>query len=136
MATIPSDINGVTVEFASTVDKNVVQNMVEGLKLCIKTDVATGYALQKIYISSAYDSHTQPSRHMQQKAIDISRINGTKIVLGYPGAAETKAIVDAIQTCFEGYTVRRENYGPHIKKKLGQDWTVSGHDDHIHLSVD
>ncbi len=136
MATIPSDINGVTVEFADTVDKNVVQGMIDGLKHSIKTDIASGHTLQKIYVSSANDSHTSPSRHMQQKAVDISRINGTKIVLGYPGAAEIKAIVDAIQDSFEGYSGRRENFGPYLKKKFGQDWTVSGHDDHIHLSVD
>ena len=136
MATLPSDVNGVTVEFASTVDKNVVQSMVDALKHCIKSDIATGHVLQKIYVSSANDSHSAPSRHVQQKAVDISRINGTKIVLGYPGVDEVKAIVQGIQDCFEGYAQRRENFGPYIKKKSGQNWTVSGHDDHIHLSVE
>ena len=46
-----------------------------------------------------------------------------------------KPIVDAIQDEFETYSNRRENYGPHFKKKLGQNWTVSGHDDHVHVSV-
>lgn len=136
MATIPSSINGVSVEFADTVNKNVEQSMVDGLKHCIKTNIASGYTLQKIYVSSANDSHVSPSRHAQEKAVDISRINGTKIVLGYPGTAEIKAIVDAIQDSFEGYSGRRENFGPYMKKKSGADWEVSEHDDHIHLSVD
>jgi hypothetical protein len=92
MPTIPTTINGVMVEFASTVNTDVKQVMINGLKHCIKTNIAQGYALNKIYISSAYDSHTLPSRHMQQKAVDISRINGTKIVIDYPQNGANKAI--------------------------------------------
>ena len=135
MATIPSTINGVTVEFASTVNNDVEQVMVDGLNHCIKKNIATGYSLTKIYISSAYDSHKFPSRHMQKKAVDISRINDTKMVLGYPQGGAVTAIVDAIQTAFESFKDRRENFGPHFKKKLGKVHTVSGHKDHIHLSV-
>ena len=135
MPSIPSNINGVTIEFASTVNKDVDQIMINGLKQCIKTSIAAGHTLSKIYISSAYDSHTLPSRHMQKKAVNISRINGTKIVLGYPQNAAVKAIVDAIQDKFESFTNRRENYGPYLKKKLGQAQTISGHNDHIHISV-
>jgi hypothetical protein len=136
MATIPSVINQVTVEFGEDVVNDVDQRMVDGLKHCIKRDIAPNVVLTKIYVSSAFDSHTMPSRHMQQKAVDISRINGTKIVIGYPQGGATKAIVDAIQDSFESFAFRRENFGPHIKKKLGQNKTVAGHDDHIHLSVD
>jgi len=135
MASIPSTINGVSVEFSSTVNNDVEQVMIDGLTHCIKTNVATGHPLTKIYISSAYDSHKLPSRHMQKKAVDISRINGTKMVLGYPQGGAVTAIVDAIQTAFEGYKSRRENFGPHFNKKLGKAHTVSGHKDHIHLSV-
>lgn len=135
MPTIPSIINGVTIEFASTVNKEVEQVMINGLKHCIKTNITSGHTLNKIYISSAYDSHTLPSRHMQKRAVDISRINSTKIVLGYPQGGAIKAIVDAIQVAFEGFATRRENYGPHLKKKLGTNWAVSGHSDHIHFSV-
>ena len=101
MANIPSKINGVTVEFKSTVNKDVEQVMIDGLKHVIKTNIARGYTLNKIYISSARDSHTMPSRHAQGKAVDISRINGTKIVLGYPEGGSIKALVDAIQEEFE-----------------------------------
>ena len=47
-----------------------------------------------------------------------------------------KAIVDSIQTTFESYSHRRENFGPLFKRKLGKDHPVKGHQDHIHLSVD
>ena len=135
MPDIPSKINGVTVEFASTVKKGVHQRMIDGLNHCIKANVASGHTLSKIFISSASDSHSPPSRHTQEKAVDISRINGAKIVIGYPAGGFVKAIVDAIQTAFESYTHRRENFGPHFKKKLGLNHSVSGHKDHIHFSV-
>jgi len=135
MAHIPSVINGVTVEFGAGVVNDVVQSVVDGLAHCIKPSIAPGHPLVKIFVSSAFDSHTMPSRHMQHKAVDVSRINGTKIVIGYPNGGSLKAIVDAIQAAFESFGNKRENFGPHLKKKLGQEHPVDGHDDHIHLSV-
>jgi hypothetical protein len=135
METIPSVINGVTVHFGSAVHKDVSVTMINGLKHCIRPAVAAGYVLSNIYISSAHDQHVMPSRHAQHKGVDISRINGMKIGVGYPGVPAIKAIVDAIQTTFETFVGRRENYGPFFKKKLGQPHNVAGHNDHIHLSV-
>lgn len=135
MPQIPTTINGVSVQFASGVVNDVHQKVIDGLKHCLKTAIAAGHVLSSIYIASAFDSHQMPSRHMQHKGVDVSRINGTKIVIGYPQGGSIKAIVDAIQDKFESYAYRRENFGPHLKKKLGQNWTVSGHNDHIHLSV-
>lgn len=135
MALIPASINGVTVEFRSIVNRDVDQSVIDGLKHCIKPQIAAGHLLTKIYIYSASDSHSLPSRHAQNKAVDISRINGTKIQIGYPQGGAIKAIVDAIQNTFEHYGNKRENFGPHFKKKSGQPWSIAGHDDHIHLSV-
>jgi hypothetical protein len=78
MPDIPSSINGVAIDFGSSVNKDVTQNMINGLKACIKTDIASGYTLTTIYISSASDSHTGKSRHVTKQAVDISRINGKK----------------------------------------------------------
>ncbi len=135
MPILPSSINGVTVEFASTVGKDVTQSMVDGLNHCIKADVASGHTLNRIFISSAKDSHTSPSRHVSGKAVDISRINGLKMATHYGSNGAVTQITNAIQTTFETYSGRRENFGPHFKKKLGSEWSVSGHKDHIHLSV-
>lgn len=135
MPQIPSSINGVFVQFAGSVVNDVDQRMLEGLVHCIGSQIAGGHILSSIYISSAYDSHQMPSRHMQHKAVDISRINDVKIAVGYPMGGSIKAIVDAIQTNFESFIHRRENFGPFLKNKLGQSWTVPGHNDHIHLSV-
>lgn len=133
---IPGTINGVTVEFAGTVNQAVEDNLVAGLRHCIETSIAPGYSLRTIWISSANDSHEAPSRHAQGKGVDISRINGTRIAEGYSTSAEVRAIVDAIQTKFESFAGSRENFGPHFKRKHGMPHAVSGHGDHIHLSVD
>ncbi|MDR2153891.1 MAG: hypothetical protein LBE78_02515 [Burkholderiaceae bacterium] len=135
MAQIPSLINGVLVQFSGVVVNDVDQRVIDALELCINPHVATGHSLTSIYISSAFDSHQIPSRHMQHKAVDISRINGIRIAVGYPQNTSLKAIVDTIQDTFEGYSDKRENFGPHIKKKMGMSWNIAGHNDHIHLSV-
>jgi len=137
MAEIPSSMNGVIIEFSGSVNKNVDQKIVDALNFCIKTAIAPGYALNKIYISSAHDSHAYPSRHAQGqgKAVDISRINGLKMSLHYSSNSTVKEITNAIQEKFESFGYKRENFGPHFKKKLGNPYAVSGHDDHIHISV-
>jgi len=137
MPNIPNSINGVSVEFSSTVNKSVDQKIIDGLKKVIKPDAAKGHALTKIYISSANDKHKSPSRHVlgDGKAVDISRINAMKMSVHYSSNATVKAIVNAIQTEFENFKHRRENFGPYFKKKLGKDNKISGHADHIHLSV-
>lgn len=137
MPNIPNTINDVTIEFKSTVNKSVDQRMIDGLNHVIKTDIASGHTLEKIYISSANDSHSAPSRHVHGngKAVDISRINGKKMSIHYSSDDTVKAITNAIQVEFESYAHRRENFGPHFKKKLGVVKAVAGHTDHIHLSV-
>jgi hypothetical protein len=135
MPQIPTLINGVTVQFGVSVVNNVDQRLIDGLRQCIKRQIAEGYVLTSIFVSSAFDSHHMPSRHMQHKAVDVSRINGTKIAIGYPLGGAVKAIVDAIQDAFEGCSQKRENFGPHFKKKLGHPYNVAGHHDHVHLSV-
>jgi len=137
MADIPSSINGVIIDFSDSVSKSVDQKIVNALNHCIKTAIAPGYALNKIYISSANDSHGYPSRHVQGdgKAVDISRINGLKMSIHYNSNDIVKNITNAIQDEFETFAGRRENFGPYFKKKLGNPYSVSGHDDHIHISV-
>lgn len=132
---IPSAINGVQIDFASGVNRDVDERLIEGLRHCIKPDVSIGYKLRRIYISSANDSHSMPSRHAQSKAVDISRINGNKMSVSYGSAAEVTAIAQGIQNAFESFPHRRENFGPSIKQKLGTSHSVGGHGDHIHLSV-
>ena len=135
MPAIPSTINGVAVDFAPAVKNNVVQRVVDALRHCVKPDVAPGHPLARIFVSSARRQSSTPSRHPTGQAVDISRINGKLMSVHYPSDAQIKAIVNALQEIFETYEHRRENFGPHFKKKLGQPHQVAGHRDHIHYSV-
>lgn len=137
MPNIPNRINGVIVEFSPAVNKSVDQKVIEVLNKVVKKGIAPGHTLKKIYISSANDQHQMPGRHVQGngKAVDISRINGIKMSSSYPSNPTVKTIVDAMQTEFETYLHRRENFGPLFKKKLGINHPVPGHNDHIHFSV-
>ncbi len=136
MATLPAIINGVAIDLApSAIGINLDQRLVDALELSIRQDVASGYPLKSLWISSANDSHAAPSRHAIGKGIDISRVNGKYIFGGYNGDAALTAIVNAMQDAFEKYPHRRENFGPHLKLKLGNAFSIGGHDDHIHFSV-
>lgn len=137
MPNIASNINGVSVEFSPNVNKSVSQRVIDALRAVVKPNIAPGHVLNKIYISSANDQHQLPSRHVQGggNAVDISRINGMKIAVSYRSNPSVKAIVDAMQTQFENYSHRRENFGPLLKKKLGKNHPVAGHADHMHFSV-
>ncbi|MDR2092815.1 MAG: hypothetical protein LBP58_05815 [Azoarcus sp.] len=135
MPTIPYNINGVELEFHADVNRDVKPELIDGLNFLIVPDVVVGYTLRNIYIRSAFDSHALPSRHMMQKGVDLSRFNGVLCVQGYGINPETTAIVQALQTRWEQWGGRRENFGPFFKKKLGQPHAVAGHHDHIHISV-
>lgn len=137
MPAIPATINGVFIEFSDNANNSVDQRIVDALKKILSKDIAPGHTLNKVYISSANDQHSLPSRHVQGKgkAVDISRINSLRMSANYLTNDTVKAITDALQTKFEDYPHRRENYGPLFQKKLGKDHSVAGHKDHIHFSV-
>lgn len=135
MAVIPSTINEVTIEFADAVNKDVTKELVDAMNHAIKKDVASGRTLTKLWVSSANDQHSCPSRHATGNGVDISRVNGKYLSTSYDSDGEVKEIVDSLQTAFEGAPKRRENFGPTIQKKEGVDHPVSGHTDHFHWSV-
>jgi hypothetical protein len=135
-APIPSNINGVLVEFHPNVVNSVDQRLIDALRHVIHPGIAPGHMLQRIYIRSVSDSHAMPSRHAQQKAVDISRFNGIHVQGGYSSNPSVRAFVDSIQEAFEECNHRRENFGPLFNRRHGQPWAVGGHNDHIHLSVD
>ena len=62
MAKVPTQINGVRVKFSVTANNSVERKIVQALRLCIKPNIATGYKLKEIYISSANDSHSYPNK--------------------------------------------------------------------------
>ena len=83
------NINGVEIEFSSAVNKSVDQKVIDVLDKGVKPGIASENILNKIYISSANDQYTSPSRHVQGegKVVDNSRINGSEMSAFYPGNA-------------------------------------------------
>ncbi|WP_341645974.1 hypothetical protein [Thauera sp. SDU_THAU2] len=58
-----------------------------------------------------------------------------KMSVHHPSDATVKSIVEAVQLEFENYPHRREKFSPFMQKKTGSNYNVSGHNDHIHISV-
>jgi hypothetical protein len=134
---IGAKINDVDVEYASGADNEVKQELIDLLKGVVKSGVATGSTLEKIFVSATTNgTHATGSRHYSGKAIDISRINGKYMSTSYPSDSSVKAIVDALQDEGDKQTGIRENFGPKFLHKHKANWTVAAHDDHIHFSVD
>lgn len=137
MASVPSSLNSVSIQFKDGVINDIDQKLVDALKQIIKPGaIPYQYFVSSIVVSSLHDSHKNVpnSRHNQKKAIDISKING-KSISNYNSDPEIKSLVQRIQTEFENISGRRENFGPFKKLKLGAPYSVSRHHDHIHLSV-
>lgn len=136
-AKIGAKINDVDVEYASGADNEVQQELIDLVTGVVKSGVATGNNLEKIYVSATTNgTHATGSRHYSGKAIDISRINGKYMSTTYSTDASVKAIVDALQDEADKQPGIRENFGPKFLHKHKANWTVAAHDDHIHLSVD
>ena len=136
MSTIPDKINGVDLEFASDVDRDISDNLLDALKSAISNEI-NGYELKTLWISSAKDHHQCPSRHVSGNAVDVSRVNGMKLGVHYPNDSVVKNIVDGLQERYESSPKRRENFGPHFKKKEGVDKEVPGHEavSYTHLTL-
>lgn len=136
MAGIGAVINHVSIEFAETVNNDVDPALIAALGKIVRPGIPQLFLVHTLYVSSANDSHEAPSRHVQRKAVDISRINGKRIAEHYGKDVALTAIVRRIQEEFETVPGRRENFGPYLKRKSGQPYAVGGHHDHIHLSID
>jgi len=127
-------MNGVSLEFAEGVDREISDELLTAMTAAISSEI-NGCEVKTIWISSANDKHTCPSRHVSGNAVDMSRINGKKMSIHYPNDSVIKKIVDGLQDNYEMSPKRRENYGPHFKMKEGKDKEIPGHNDHIHWSV-
>lgn len=134
--TFPQEIGGVRIEFAPGVGRQVAHELLDALSATIMACTSDGLTIESLWVSSAKDSHSCPSRHVTGLAIDISRVNGTHIGAGYGSDPVVTKIVNLLQATFESSPGCRENYGPHLKRKCGKPDDVDDHLDHIHWSVE
>ncbi len=127
----------VQVDFGTTddgdnADHQVSQRLIDGLIAALNVASQSGI-ISKIYIKATTNgSHSNPnSNHYRGTAVDISRINNVPMILSGPNT-----IVTALQNALDQVPYRRENFGPAFKHKFGVPYTIDGHKDHIHFSVD
>ena len=80
MAAIPNYVNGVSISFHGSVNNDVDLKLLHAVQEIIRPMFPYKHTIRSIVISSLFDSHPDPSsRHNQQKAVDISEINGKRI---------------------------------------------------------
>ncbi len=136
----------VTVKFKDTssdshssdnkVDENVKTTFEGAVKEAAKTTTITEIT---VTATTNGDHDSSASRHYAKnggKAVDIGGVNGKSV--SSIGDADP---VKSLQNAFENQTGRRENYGPSVTKKSGEDKSnvktiTSTHQNHIHWSVD
>ena len=96
--------------------------------------------ITSIYISATTNGkHSSTSNHSHGFALDISRINGKKMIV--TGVTNQ---IEELQKAFDLFSKIRENFGPFFKHKfskekpVGSQWNyshpVKNHADHIHVS--
>ncbi len=96
--------------------------------------------IETVHISSTTNGlHGPNSNHYSGMAVDISRINGTRM---YFKEGANRRLIFELQQAFNKFPYIRENFGPFLKYKYtleNQKWSyyheVGGHKGHIHISV-
>ena len=143
---ILNDGSTLTITFRTTQSDNknanndVAIDLVNSIKFAINlanSKLENSNKITSIYIAATTNgTHSSTSNHTRGTAVDISRINGAKMInLG------NNAQVKALQEAFDNYPKIRENFGPSFKHKtlsngsVNLNWTIGGHQDHIHISV-
>ncbi|MEB2787397.1 hypothetical protein, partial [Algoriphagus persicinus] len=132
---------GVTDSDNKSANQEVAELLIEGLQAAIKNANANLSALEKItriYVAATTNgAHGSTSNHYNGRAIDISRINGSKMA----STGVTNQITQ-LQLAMDNFPNVRENFGPYFKHKYSSEsnsWNynhpVGGYGDHIHFSV-
>jgi hypothetical protein len=132
---------GVTESDNKSANKEVGELLIEGLQAAIKkanANLSSQEKITRIYVAATTNGgHSSTSNHYNGTAIDISRINGSKMAL----TGVTNQITQ-LQLAMDNFPNVRENFGPYFKHKYSSEsnsWNynhpVGGHNDHIHFSV-
>ncbi|MDI9257110.1 hypothetical protein [Flavobacterium sedimenticola] len=133
-------IFGTTSTDNESADQEVATRLVDAIVFALNeanTNLPASEKITSIYVKATTNGiHSEYSNHGKGTAVDISRINGNKIInLG------NNSQVAALQNAFDAFEGIRENFGPHFRHKtfpngsVNLNWPVGGHRDHIHVSV-
>jgi hypothetical protein len=132
---------GTTASDNQSADQEVSIDLVSALKFAVEhanENLESDEQIESLYIMATTNgSHSATSNHTNGTAMDISRINGVKMAVS--GVTNQ---IEELQIAFDAYIFIRENFGPHFKHKFfnsngtwNYDYPISGHNDHIHISV-
>ncbi len=133
-----ADGSHVTVNFGTTndginADQPIATCLIAALISALQCTHDEGFNIESIYINSTTNGdHEKATNHHYGLAIDLSRINGVKMVLMNAQQLQTVA---ALQNCLETFDGIRENFGPTFKHKFGQNYNVTDHKNHVHFSI-
>ncbi len=133
-----ADGTQITVNFGTTsdgvnADQEIATCLIAALVHALQCTQDAGFNIQSIHINSTTNGkHHKNTNHRYGLAIDLSRINGVKMVLMN---AEQLQAVATLQNCLDSFEGIRENFGPAFKHKLGQPYNVRNHKDHVHFSI-
>jgi hypothetical protein len=139
--------NSVPITFGTTdsdginANQQVSPDLVDAIKYAIENannNLSGGDKISSIHISASTNGeHSSTSNHTKNTAVDISRINGNKMMV----TGITNQIIE-LQKAFDNFLYIRENFGPHFKHKYyinSNTWNynhpIGGHQDHIHIAV-
>ncbi len=130
------EADGVTIKFLQGADNPVDYDLAERFEMAVSLTKGDVPELQSLTISAT----TKPgSLHEFGFAMDISRVNGTQMVLGYPESPLAYAAVKALQTNL-AFVGAHENFGPYLmsggRLSLSNLPVLYGpHNTHIHYSI-
>jgi len=137
----------VSVTFGTTNSDNqnanqlVAVELINALKYALNkanNELSSSEKITSIHImATSNGAHSPTSNHANGTAVDISRINGVKMVTS--GVTNQ---IEKLQEAFDQFQYIRENFGPSFKHKYfiesnswNYNFNVGGHKDHIHISI-
>ncbi|WP_300024094.1 hypothetical protein [uncultured Maribacter sp.] len=122
-------------------NQQVAIDLIEGIKYAVEAANKNLSGSDKILglhiFCTTNGTHSATSNHGNGTAVDISRINGKKMIV----TGVTNQIKE-LQKAMDNYQYVRENFGPFLKHKYSKEsnswnynYPVKGHKDHIHFSI-
>lgn len=148
MPLVLSSKDTVLVEFGITRSDNIKANqpvspdLIQAIKHGLEKanqKLDKSQTIRSIFIMATTNGgHGENSNHYSATAVDISGINGEKIVF-----IQSSPQVEKLQKSFDTFPLIRENFGPFFNHKYSIEkgkWNYKHrlkhpHDDHIHISV-
>ena len=132
---------GTTKSDNENANKEVALDLIDGIKFAIQLaneNLDSSQQITSIHIHCTTNGqHSATSNHSRATAVDISRINNTKMIV----TGVTDQITE-LQNAMDQFEWVRENFGPHFKHKYSietGEWNlnhpIGGHKDHIHFAI-